>query len=72
MRFESSVNSDGTQTSFEYVLSPTTFESSVNSDGTQTYLTDVQLWEKFESSVNSDGTQTIIHSHYTNLRLRVV
>ena len=56
--FESSVNSDGTQTLISNWWDTLMFESSVNSDGTQTYLTDVHMWEKFESSVNSDGTQT--------------
>ncbi len=35
-RFESSVNSDGTQTSTIFEISSILFESSVNSDGTQT------------------------------------
>ena len=34
--FESSVNSDGTQTQFVNYQYPFRFESSVNSDGTQT------------------------------------
>ena len=34
--FESSVNSDGTQTAVERSLALCEFESSVNSDGTQT------------------------------------
>ena len=34
--FESSVNSDGTQTEYQEVSADYTFESSVNSDGTQT------------------------------------
>ena len=34
--FESSVNSDGTQTPFDPVRPCSVFESSVNSDGTQT------------------------------------
>ena len=34
--FESSVNSDGTQTKMFVIISEREFESSVNSDGTQT------------------------------------
>ena len=34
--FESSVNSDGTQTIYIYTKGTRMFESSVNSDGTQT------------------------------------
>ena len=56
--FESSVNSDGTQTYEQGVEGVTEFESSVNSDGTQTF--DKLIFDHFgfESSVNSDGTQT--------------
>ena len=35
--FESSVNSDGTQTNHLQSINTSQFESSVNSDGTQTY-----------------------------------
>ena len=35
--FESSVNSDGTQTDIRFTPAGIGFESSVNSDGTQTY-----------------------------------
>ena len=35
--FESSVNSDGTQTLFNALTLAISFESSVNSDGTQTW-----------------------------------
>ena len=56
--FESSVNSDGTQTTFQKFIVCHMFESSVNSDGTQTlYLIKIG-YATFESSVNSDGTQT--------------
>ena len=57
--FESSVNSDGTQTVDVSSFSSSVFESSVNSDGTQTYHPSHNLIYLFESSVNSDGTQTI-------------
>ena len=67
--FESSVNSDGTQTSFfvggDYML----FESSVNSDGTQTNARAKHGSQPFESSVNSDGTQT--NRYYAGLILRL-
>ena len=58
-QFESSVNSDGTQTAQNYKHPYKSFESSVNSDGTQTRLLQScrKMW--FESSVNSDGTQTL-------------
>ena len=36
VEFESSVNSDGTQTRFTRISKGIRFESSVNSDGTQT------------------------------------
>ena len=35
--FESSVNSDGTQTKYLMIAIKDAFESSVNSDGTQTF-----------------------------------
>ena len=57
-RFESSVNSDGTQTSLLSYSKPLPFESSVNSDGTQTNSIESDTIKEFESSVNSDGTQT--------------
>ena len=56
--FESSVNSDGTQTDKALYQEPHTFESSVNSDGTQTLCPKDMTDFMFESSVNSDGTQT--------------
>ena len=58
MSFESSVNSDGTQTARCTILCMGMFESSVNSDGTQTVLQFTGAGLEFESSVNSDGTQT--------------
>ena len=57
-RFESSVNSDGTQTNSIESDTIKEFESSVNSDGTQTVPKAQATAETFESSVNSDGTQT--------------
>ena len=42
VEFESSVNSDGTQTVAVPIASDVSFESSVNSDGTQTLL----YWKK--------------------------
>ena len=56
--FESSVNSDGTQTLRAQSTHARRFESSVNSDGTQTFHRLNLDWLMFESSVNSDGTQT--------------
>ena len=56
--FESSVNSDGTQTYSLRESNVRPFESSVNSDGTQTSAAWNQVGQRFESSVNSDGTQT--------------
>ena len=56
--FESSVNSDGTQTNTRASYIELGFESSVNSDGTQTLKGAYGAWLMFESSVNSDGTQT--------------
>ena len=56
--FESSVNSDGTQTGVDPYMYAKSFESSVNSDGTQTDIGRVFTLTMFESSVNSDGTQT--------------
>ena len=56
--FESSVNSDGTQTLDNKSAQHGQFESSVNSDGTQTTGTTTSIFFMFESSVNSDGTQT--------------
>ena len=56
--FESSVNSDGTQTYRHGTDGADLFESSVNSDGTQTSNYHKMLRGAFESSVNSDGTQT--------------
>mgnify|MGYP004550708403 CR=1 FL=1 len=57
--FESSVNSDGSQT-FRYVrLIKLAFESSVNSDGSQTNPVSPSARSEFESSVNSDGSQTL-------------
>ena len=56
--FESSVNSDGTQTNHLQSINTSQFESSVNSDGTQTRFTRISKGIRFESSVNSDGTQT--------------
>ena len=59
MLFESSVNSDGSQTPSIINIVPSLFESSVNSDGSQTGInaSATILW--FESSVNSDGSQTV-------------
>ena len=57
--FESSVNSDGTQTAKNLPILILLFESSVNSDGTQTLDPFIHLFTLFESSVNSDGTQTL-------------
>ena len=57
--FESSVNSDGTQTFWKVFNKAIAFESSVNSDGTQTLAKTTLLIPPFESSVNSDGTQTM-------------
>ena len=51
--FESSVNSDGTQTFKISYNSMVEFESSVNSDGTQTRFTRISKGIRFESSVNS-------------------
>ena len=56
--FESSVNSDGTQTDSRRGTGQHRFESSVNSDGTQTRYSLEHVSHLFESSVNSDGTQT--------------
>ena len=72
MRFESSVNSDGTQTNIAFILKHHLFESSVNSDGTQTACDKSAYWLAFESSVNSDGTQTQQYSQRHKHCLRVV
>ena len=58
-QFESSVNSDGTQTRATVSSVGNQFESSVNSDGTQTQVDPAGKTGLFESSVNSDGTQTL-------------
>ena len=70
--FESSVNSDGTQTYLNKKTAYPMFESSVNSDGTQTYLDEKATYPVFESSVNSDGTQTVKFIHTKKNCLRVV
>ena len=58
-KFESSVNSDGTQTLHPLYGLQNLFESSVNSDGTQTAIPIMAGSKQFEISVNSDGTQTL-------------
>ena len=70
--FESSVNSDGTQTSKADSRRQVLFESSVNSDGTQTRGYAGPYNQPFESSVNSDGTQTILLWSKIYVSLRVV
>ena len=58
LRFESSVNLWGTQTSYNRNQARVWFESSVNLWGTQTaYIAGAAMIE-FESSVNLWGTQT--------------
>ena len=49
-RFESSVNSDGTQTIPRAIITTPRFESSVNSDGTQTKKVLFIKKDEFESS----------------------
>ncbi len=70
--FESSVNSDGTQTLLNNCRYPSMFESSVNSDGTQTSFHTSLSSTVFESSVNSDGTQTCQRTAKLDRCLRAV
>ena len=56
--FESSVNSDGTQTSVHRRICALLFESSVNSDGTQTENLTAAFLAAFESRVNFNSYQT--------------
>ena len=56
--FESSVNSDGTQTALDINNFNGGFESSVNSDGTQTENLTAAFLAAFESSVNFNSYQT--------------
>ena len=72
MWFESSVNSDGTQTIPFVDFVVYLFESSVNSDGTQTYILTFKPLFAFESSVNSDGTQTNDGTDTESVGLRAV
>ena len=57
-RFESSVNSEGIETSRWCYTTVIMFESSVNSEGIETKFHDTELNPEFESSVNSEGIET--------------
>ena len=56
--FESSVNSEGIETTERPLSLTTTFESSVNSEGIETAINNNSLEIAFESSVNSEGIET--------------
>ena len=70
--FESSVNSDRSQTNVEEQTARARFESSVNSDRSQTILRHKNNAGTFESSVNSDRSQTSSNSFQYTSSLRVV
>ena len=68
--FESSVNSEGIETSMMKNMNQMRFESSVNSEGIETKLTQISLYNWFESSVNSEGIETakLLCTHHAGLR----
>ena len=68
--FESSVNSEGIETSANTAISGLQFESSVNSEGIETTVPPSAGASQFESSVNSEGIETTnkIQRYATSLR----
>ena len=58
LRFESSVNSEGIETTEHPSSSSLLFESSVNSEGIETSVGLKEAATMFESSVNSEGIET--------------
>ena len=63
--FESSVNSEGIETTMYAIRVGVKFESSVNSEGIETIMPYNRTKGGFESSVNSEGIET------NNIQLRI-
>ena len=70
--FESSVNSEGIETTKLIILHLLKFESSVNSEGIETNKQSYAELEQFESSVNSEGIETITAISIFSICLRAV
>ena len=60
VKFESSVNSEGIETSITIIRYLVRFESSVNSEGIETWNLSEHGGLLFESSVNSEGIETYV------------
>ena len=72
IKFESSVNPEGIQTTLLKKHGYSQFESSVNPEGIQTMDKYIAQTRLFESSVNPEGIQTNLECTVAGLRLRVV
>ena len=72
IRFESSVNSEGIETTINTQATRNLFESSVNSEGIETPVVSKETSELFESSVNSEGIETDDNLEVIEYGLRAV
>ena len=70
--FESSVNSEGIETTINPDADIFQFESSVNSEGIETPKLNKRMKKMFESSVNSEGIETDNGYTIKSNRLRAV
>ncbi len=72
IRFESSVNLEGSKTAYPLKNDGISFESSVNLEGSKTAIMIIGENTPFESSVNPEGSKTPYKRRIRTVRLRAV